>query len=39
MRDGGGDVVEVFLQRDAERLGHVEVMRLAHEADRGGARV
>ena len=39
MGDGGGDVVEVFVERDAEGGGDVEVMRLADEADGGGSGV
>jgi hypothetical protein len=35
MRDGGRDVLDVFVERDAERLGDVEVMGLADEADGG----
>jgi hypothetical protein len=39
MFDGCPDVVDVLLERDAERLGHVEVVGLADEADGGRAGV
>ena len=36
--DALADHVEVLLERGVERLGHVEVPRLAHDAHRGAAR-
>ena len=39
MRDGGADVVEVLVERDAERIGDVKIMGLADKTDGGRARV